>query len=256
MLLIWIALDYFLDARIWEGMTISRSAITVEYCEFNHPDRLFHQPINTYSNLVYFFLGMVVFQMGLFDLKHKQDQSLNSVIEFPHLSILTGICFMYLSIGSAFFHASLTWPGQRVDMNGTYGLTLSLLAIGLNAVFLKNNLSKRNQALIFTFSLLLILSFYQIALLVSSSILLPLLILGNLVLSIIHYFQKPKNKYISLAILSFILIIFALKIRTLDVQKVDCDPLSIWQGHALWHLLTGFSSFCTYAFFRFQKPNS
>lgn len=34
-------------------------------------------------------------------------------------------------------------------------------------------------------------------------------------------------------------------------QKVGCDPYSLLQGHALWHVLTGLSSFCSYAFFRF-----
>jgi hypothetical protein len=56
-----------------------------------------------------------------------------------------------------------------------------------------------------------------------------------------------------LGFMGFVLLIFAIKIRTLDVQKIDCDPFSIWQGHALWHLLTASSSFLTYSFFRFIK---
>ena len=50
-----LALDNTLDSRVWEGLVVSKSALTVEYCEFNHPERLFHQPVNTYSNLIYFF---------------------------------------------------------------------------------------------------------------------------------------------------------------------------------------------------------
>ncbi|MEY4541487.1 MAG: hypothetical protein RLZZ306_3244, partial [Bacteroidota bacterium] len=52
MLLIWIGLNQILDGSIWEGMTLSKSALMVEYCEFNNPDRFFHQSMNTYSNLV------------------------------------------------------------------------------------------------------------------------------------------------------------------------------------------------------------
>jgi hypothetical protein len=66
---IFLALDYSLDSRVWEGMVISKSALTVEYCEFNHPERLFHQPMNTYSNLIYFFYGLLVFQLGWKDWK-------------------------------------------------------------------------------------------------------------------------------------------------------------------------------------------
>jgi hypothetical protein len=248
-----LALDYSLDSSVWEGMVVSQSALTVEYCEFNHPERFFHQPVNTYSNLIYFFYGMVVFQLGWKDWKAFTNREANTVRKFPYLSLLLAANFIYLSIGSAFFHSSLTWMGQRMDMNATYGLTLSLIGIGLVQVSVKKELSSRMQLGIVGGLLLLIASFLPLALQISSSILLPSLFLFLLVLGIINYFQYSAQRIPVLGGLSFILLAVAIQIRALDVAKVNCDPMSIWQGHALWHLLTATSSLCMYFYFQRVK---
>jgi hypothetical protein len=250
-ILFFFALNSNLNGSVWQGMTISKSALTVEYCELNQVDKFFHQTMNTYSNIFYFFFGILILQIAFEDYKNRGLQTLNRLQQFPLLSALVGFCFIYLCFGSAFFHASLTWVGQRVDMNGTYGLTLSLLSIGVYHVFHKINLTNRQKNFWIMGLLVLILAFLEIALMVSSSTLIPVLILLSTAFTVIHYFQFRKERFISLGVLSFVLIIIAIKIRTLDVQKVGCDPHSLYQGHAVWHLLTAMSSFCSYAFFRF-----
>ena len=251
MLLIWIGLNQILNGSIWQGMTLSKSALAVEYCEFNNPDSFFHQPMNTYSNLVYFFLGVLICQIAWGDYKSRNFQ--NRLANFPLLSALMGVCFIYLSFGSAFFHASLTWAGQRMDMNGTYSITLTLVSIGLYHVVHKINFSEQAKKIWTVVMVIIILAFYQVHLLISSSILVPILILLMLLLIGINYFQFPKQRYLFLGILSLVLIIIAIKIRTMDVQKINCNPHSLYQGHSVWHLLAGLSSFCNYAFFRFWK---
>jgi Ceramidase len=251
MLLVYFLLDKMLSGNVWQGMVPSKSALVGEYCEFNHTDKFFHQQMNTYSNLIYFFFGIWICLLAREDFKSEKSQ--NRLIAFPELSFLMGFCFIYLSFGSAFFHASLTWVGQRVDMNGTYGLSISLFAIGFHQVFYQIPFSAIQKKVLLAFILLLILAFYQVHLLISSSILLPIMILLIWMLTIINYFQFRRNRSLILAVLSFFFIIIALKIRQNDVDKINCDPHSLWQGHSIWHLLAGLSSFCSYAFFRFWK---
>lgn len=248
-----LALDYFLDSNLWEGMVVSKSALTVEYCEFNHPERLFHQPVNTYSNLIYFFYGLLVIQLALKDFNFFRGKGVNSVRNSPYLSILLAANFIYLSFGSAFFHSSLTWIGQRVDMNATYGLTLSLICIGLVQVLVKKELSKQIQIGLVLGMLLLLAGFLPLALQISSAILLPSLFLALLLLGISNYFQYPSQRSPVLGVLSFTLLAVAIQIRAMDVAKINCDPMSIWQGHALWHFLTATSSLCMYLYFRRVK---
>ncbi len=251
--LIWILLNSIFKGNAWDGMVLSRSALDVEYCEFNNVGDFFHQKMNTYSNLAYFFFGALVFQIGLTDQKNLQNQNKNKLAQFPALSILMGLCLIYLSFGSAFFHASLTYIGQRVYMNGTYSISISLLGIAIYYVFARKEFSEKVKIGWIAMLILMIFAFIKIALLVSSSKLLPILILIQTLLVLIIYFQNRKEKSFILAISGLVLMIIAVKIRTLDVQKINCDPHSIYQGHAVWHFLTAFSSFCSYAFFRFSR---
>ncbi|WP_188763453.1 ceramidase domain-containing protein [Emticicia aquatilis] len=253
MIAIWACLNTWLSGNIWEGMTVSKSALTVEYCEFNHTEKFFHQSMNTYSNLAYFFFGILILQIAQYDYKNKENTIQNRLEKFPLLSALMGFCFIYLSLGSAFFHASLTYLGQRVDMNGTYSISISLLGIGLYHLLHRIDFSETTKKLWIVGLLVIIIAFLPISLMISSSKLLPVMILLLMLLIAIHYFQFRKQKSFILAILGFVLMFIAVKIRTLDVQKINCDPHSFYQGHAVWHLLTAMSSFCSYAFFRFSK---
>ncbi|HEX9956180.1 MAG TPA: ceramidase domain-containing protein [Fibrella sp.] len=256
MLVVCWGLDSSFSGAVWEGMVVSKSALTVEYCEFNHVDRFFHQPMNTYSNLAYFFFGVLILQIATADYKNQDLDRQNRMQAFPLLSALIGLCFIYLSFGSAFFHASLTYVGQRVDMNGTYGLTLVLVSIGLYQVLHRVNFSQSAKNVWIIALVIIILLFLKIALLIPSSRLLPSLILGQLVCITINYIQFRKQRSILLAIGSLVLLVLAVRFRTLDVQKIGCDPHSLVQGHSIWHLLTALSSFCSYSFFRFATPNS
>lgn len=251
MFLVFLFLNNFVSADLWQGMQLSKSAITGEYCEFNNPEALFHQKINTYSNLIYFFLGMVIILFAKSNFSTGNSES--RIRGFRGLSILLGVCFIYLSFGSAFFHASLTWAGQRVDMNGTYSLSIVTLAIGIYSVFHKVKLSEKSKQITIVGLVTIIIAFYEIHLRISSSILLPAFVLSIWLLTIINYFQFRKQRSLLLAIASFVLIIAALKVRQLDVDKIGCNPNSIFQGHSLWHVMTGISSFCGYAFFRFGR---
>jgi hypothetical protein len=247
------SLNALLPGTIWSGLEISQSALKVEYCEFNNTDKLFHQMMNTYSNLVYFFLGVFILYLGKNDSKPFKNSTQNSLQSFPSLSVFTGSMLIYLCFGSSFFHASLTVLGQRVDMNGTYGLNIAMIGLAVYHVFYKMEWSlSQKRTYLLTLSLILF-AFIYLAPMVSSGILVPILLLLQMLLMLISYFQFPKRRFLSIGILSFLLIIWAVKIRTADVQKINCDPHSLWQGHAIWHLLTGLSSFCYYAYYRFTK---
>ncbi|MDB5243184.1 MAG: hypothetical protein JWP57_3809 [Spirosoma sp.] len=251
MVIVYLLLNTILTGHVWDRMVVSKSALTVEYCEFNNVDKFFHQSMNTYSNIIYFFFGIFICQLTWADYKNKERSYQNRLQQFPALSFLMGGSFIYLSVGSAFFHASLTWVGQRMDMNGTYSLSISLVCICLYHVFYKQALSDRAKKRITGAALVMILALYPLSLLVPSSILLPFFILTIWVLTVINYAQFRKERSLLFALLSILLIIVAFKIRQLDVQKINCDPYSLYQGHSVWHLLAALSSFLSYSFFRF-----
>ncbi|QJD78785.1 ceramidase domain-containing protein [Spirosoma rhododendri] len=252
---VWGLLDWWLSGTIWQPMEISRSAKIVEYCEFNHIHRFFHQPSNTYSNLAYVFFGAFILLLANADSSRSGNARLNRLERFPALSVLVGGCFVYLGVGSAFFHASLTTIGQRVDMNATYGLMLSLISVAVYHIFHTVRLNPRRQLIWVLIVLVVIAYFWLLAPRLPSSRLLPALIVALTLGMLINYVQFRRQRSLWLVLASVALTFIAIKIRTMDVQKINCDPYSILQGHAIWHLLTGLSSFCAYLFFRLTSIN-
>jgi uncharacterized membrane protein HdeD (DUF308 family) len=123
----------------------------------------------------------------------------------------------------------------------------------MDQVVTKKELSKQIQIATVLGLLLLIVGFLPLALQISSAILLPALFLALLLLGIGNYVQYRSLRSPLLLILSFVLLAVAIQVRTMDVAKINCDPLSIWQGHALWHFLTATSSLCMYLYFRRVK---
>lgn len=253
MLFVFMYLNNHLNGSYWQTFQQSKSALNAEYCELDQSTHFFRQTMNTYSNLMYFFLGMIAFLIGLYDHKSNQEADQNLVQQFPAISIFFGCCLMYLCLGSAFFHASLTWIGQRVDMNGTYSICITLIGLGCYRFFAKERMPVLLQLVIIGSLLLIVLIFIEIHLLVSSTILLPLLIMLLVIGAILNYVRSKESYNIQLAILSLLLVIVAFIIRTADVKRIVCNPTSLYQGHALWHFFTGMGAFMLYWFYRSEK---
>ncbi|MCB0507908.1 MAG: ceramidase domain-containing protein [Bacteroidetes bacterium] len=256
LLCIYAYLNKHLNGDFWQTMQQSRSALTAEYCELDQVTHFFRQTINTYSNLSYFFLGCIILGIGIFDLKNKNSATKNSIQHFPALSILFGCCLIYLCFGSSFFHASLSWIGQRFDMNATYSIALVSIGICLHRLKGNSNISVQYKAIFIIILLLLMLIFVQLHLLISSSILLPFLFLIIVGITTYHYLKNKHKFNLSYALISFILLIIAYILRIVDVKKTICQPQSIIQLHALWHIFTGLSAFMLYLFYRKEKKTS
>ena len=109
---------------------------------------------------------------------------------------------------------------------------------------------KRIMIVVLFFTVLL---FVELHLLISSIVLLPLIILLTTIFSSINYVRNKSQLHASFALLSLVLLIAACILRVLDVEKVGCDPASFYQGHSVWHIFTGMSSFFLYWFYRSER---
>ncbi len=241
-------LNIIYTGDFWIGMKLGNAGLFYEYCELNRLEHFIRQPMNTYSNLAYLFLGFIIFQLGQFD--SQLDNHKNPISSFPVLSMFFGLCMLYLGVGSCYYHASLTWNAQRIDMNGTYGVSIFLLGISIYRLIISKDSSKKFKAFFVLSILTLLYLFYHIHLLVNSIILLPSLILLILVVTGINFFKNKKSYNTRFAMLAFIFMVAAAVLRTLDVHKIGCMPTSIYQGHAFWHIFTAMGAFFVYLFYR------
>lgn len=249
---IFFLLNHFFDAGIWEGMKLSHTVADKEYCESMDMAALFRTRYNTWSNLCYFFLGMLAILEGIRDLRVKNSSHL--VAGFPALSILFGLSLIYLCMGSSFFHASLTWMGQCVDMNAAFAVALSLLTISVYRMVNKPKLSTGIK-IVFLFSFVAaVFAFIFLHLLISSFILLPAVMGLTTCVTLMNYSGNKSGFRISMASLSFVCLVAAYILRELDVAKTGCVPDFFLQGHSVWHLLTGLGAFLLYRFYKTEMP--
>jgi hypothetical protein len=136
-----------------------------------------------------------------------------------------------IGLGSAFYHASLTFAGQFVDVFGMYLIATFIITDNLSR---SGRLTERKALTAFV-AANAVLSIVLLALPLARRYLFALLIVYVLFLEI-RARRSASIKATPLhAAIAALLAGFAIWI--LDITRVVCSPHSWIQGHALWHLL-------------------
>lgn len=150
-----------------------------------------------------------------------------------------------IGIGSAFFHASLTFWGQTIDVLGMYLLVTLLLLWSLRQ---RLSLSAMQGLTLYVMTNLVLFGLL---------ILVPALrryVFAALVLAVfgLEYSARDsrgnsrpaRHLWYAIAVLGTG---FAVWIS--DITRLACSPSSLIQGHAVWHLCGAVSSFMIYRYY-------
>ena len=195
-------------------------------------DGLIRQPIDTYTNIPLILVGIY---MILFLLKHKYLINSNTKRLGVKSLYILGISYVVVGIGSFFYHATFTFIGQELDLIGMYLIIVFMLLYSLSAfVKFKPRSFFLSYLLIVTVLSLVILILPEIRRHLFALFLVFAVISEILVIKI----QRPIIKT-QLFILGIITFIVAYLFNALDDLGVLCNPSSLFQGHSVWHLLTG-----------------
>ena len=243
-----------LDGSFWEGMALGNAGLHPEYCEFNHMEDFVRQPVNSWSNFCYLFLGVWLLTWGIRDGIRREKA--NPIQRFPAMTIWIGLMQVGLCFGSFFFHASLTRLGQHWDMTFTYGLGLSLAFGAAYRLVISFGMQEniRSKAVFLSLAIATTILFFFIKWWLNGRIALPIVMLLGVVLAVVVYVRERKQLNSWTLLLGLIALILAAVFRSLDLAKVACEPQGLLQFHALWHLATGVSAMIFLAFLRNEKP--
>ena len=250
------AYELFKYADIWSTW-ISAGGNSLHFCELNR-DGMVIQPANTWSNLGYLFVGCILFSVGLKDHFHKGRADVKNLLaKYPAFTFFLAIGLIHLFIGSFFYHASLTQLFQIMDVTGIYAIILALFTYNAFKAFplmkIGKELKSTHRWLIgigVSLNLVFMLEIYKW----NINYVFPVLIIALLVVNLINFrskvLQKMYKNYIWLAMATMLA---ALSLWILDRTNVWCSPTSIFQGHALWHLLTALAVLLIYFYYRSEE---
>jgi hypothetical protein len=160
----------------------------------------------------------------------------------PAYRRLYGCALVAIGLGSYFYHATLTFAGQVCDMSGMYLLLTFSLAYGLSRI---TRIRAGVALLSYVVGNLALLGF-QMAFPDLRRYVFAGLVLG--VLGMEAGYRRVSGTAIASRWLWYAAgtMAVAFLVWVLDITRAVCGPESVFQGHALWHVLCALSGWFLY----------
>ena len=254
--------NHFKDhASIWGNMKVA-GGNAFKFCEHNSLDSSLVQTSNTWSNLGFLVLGLFILFMGIKDFKLKKENHVNLLIKYPIFSIIMGISIIYLFVGSFFYHASVTYFFQMIDQTGMYAILLSFMSYNIFRIWpsFQSKSGEIKSSLNRVLIVLFILDFLFLTVLwkvIDINILFTTLALSFIVFSVVYTKKANSEKFTKLLLYAAVIVyLSSMTIWILDRSNTFCDPQSLVQGHALWHLLNSVAVLLIYFSYRSENSHS
>ena len=207
------------------------------------------QPANTWSSLSFVVMGLIILTTVTGNGPSSGKPAANRLSGNLTAPAVYAFSLLLVGLGSAFYHASLTFVGQFFDLMAMYLLITFVILY---------NLSRRRRIPFPGFAVWFILINLLLAYVL---VVLPEIrryLFGALVVvALALEFTLRRKKAIDIEIrflraaLSALAVAFLIWI--LDITRIACNPTSWLQGHALWHILSASAAGLLYFYYRSEK---
>lgn len=248
----------FKELPVWADWVPASEFTSPKYAERIYPDSVFRTRMNTWSNLVYICFGFYAVGLSIYDWKRKLPLQRGYLTFAPVQTFLFGLAGIYLGLGSGFFHASLTRYGQQCDVGGMYATMICLAGFAIGS-WLPRIRAPRTRRLFPSWPVLSVLviygsiyfSYYKWDYSFSE---ISGYLTGILVLFAgVSLIQPGKYLQFRWFVAAVVAISLGSNIRDLDIAGEFSGPDAIFQGHALWHLVSGLFYVFLFAYFRSEE---
>jgi len=219
------------DWTAWRPASCYPSAC---FCEAVR-DGWVRQPANAVSSLSFVIVALMVVTSS-----HASKQYGTNIRAIYVLALLV------IGLGSALYHASLTFAGQFVDVFGMYLIATFVILYNLRRT---NRISDRSVTTAYVLSnVVLAIALFTIPVL--RRYLFGVLIAVGLLLEVRNPRTDLDTRHLRAAAL---LLAAGFVIWVADITGYACSPNSLMQGHAVWHILGAMASWKLYRFYAVTK---
>ena len=241
--LAWISLAG-VSAATWDAMQPSTClAAGTCFCEAVHMNEALRQPANTVSSFGFVVVGLLIAAASLGLRK--------SARLVPLYGVALGIMTAIVGVGSAYYHASLTFTGQFFDILGMYLMASFVLIYALQRLY---NLSNRNSIALYVV-MNVFLTGLQVVIPDLRRYTFAIVLVVGLIVEFVYLRRTPmiaaRWLYIGLGLFALAYVIWIL-----DNSHLLCLPDSLLQGHAVWHLLGAIATGCLYLYYASEESKA
>jgi predicted membrane channel-forming protein YqfA (hemolysin III family) len=197
---------------------------------------LIRQPINAYTNIGYMLVGILI----LVYLKRSNALRLerSSKSDLPRrILMLFGIAYIMVGIGSFIYHASFIFLGEELDDDSMYMIGIFLVLF--ESARLRKLTIRQFLWIYIAMNFLFEAAIYFFP--VIRGMLFAILIAISFVIEFFARKQEEAKDEVRLTDRANFLFLLAYLIWILDKTHILCYPNSLFQGHAIWHLLTAYA---------------
>ena len=243
---------------VWNSFVVDKK-VQASFCEQVHLNNPVRQPVNTFSNIIYLVIAIVVLKTSWEERFKRNSHDLvtvNTVYCF-----LFGLILLYVFFASSFYHTSLINIAHKLDYSAVFAFSLFPIIFFLHRRYLNHNsklLSSQKRKLTILFFSTYLLANLLLAFLIPrgkeslAALILIQIFLGLAFFAAIDKSGKQGRFYLALSIVSVLIAFIWFEI---DKYKILCNPNSYFQPHSLWNLFIGISAYNFYLYIR-SEPDS
>jgi hypothetical protein len=239
-------------AGTWDAWRAATCMPDACFCEALRDGRV-KQPVNAASSLAFVFVGVLILLTGRAD-RERDDGRGTPPRDAPRAgmrgssryALVFAVALIVTGLGSAFYHASLSFVGQFADVMGMYLIAtfVILYALGrmrrLSTATVVASYVAANAALATVLVTLPALRRYLFAV---------VLLIGLAAEYAARRRARPAPDG-RLLLGAVALLTAAFTLWVLDITKLLCAPTSVLQGHAAWHILGAAAAWLLYGYYR------
>ncbi|MBL8910520.1 MAG: ceramidase domain-containing protein [Archangium sp.] len=220
---------------MWEGWELATCMPNDCFCEAVR-DGAIRQPSNTWSSLTFCVATFVMMPALL-----RGEVGRLTKLE----AWLFAIAVFLVGVTSAFYHASLSFFGQYLDVQSMYLLVVLAFSVNLDAL----RPGKPKQFLLTYVSINVIFGVLLVFVPAFRRFAFAGVILSVIATEVILRQRKLRDWNAKPLIAAAVLQGIAFVIWNLDRAHIVCDPTFPIQGHAVWHTLGACASFALWRYF-------